>query len=305
MLDLCLLGCGGSLPVPQRALTSLLLSYNGKKILIDCGEGTQVSMKILGWGFKTIDVICFTHAHADHVVGLPGLLLTIANSEREEPLTIIGPPGFLKILNGLRVLCPQLPYQINFVEADLEGGINLSIDDLSISSLALDHTVSCVGYSIYVNRARKFDPTKARANNIPVTLWGRLQKGEIVEHDGVTYHPDMVLGESREGLKLSYFTDTRPFDGLKDFVKDSHLLIAEGMYAEDSEIDKAIKNKHMLFSEAATIAREANVQELWLTHFSPSLTNPEDYIEKASSIFSNTIVGSDRLIKTLNFPQNN
>ncbi|SCN23476.1 Ribonuclease Z [Clostridium sp. N3C] len=304
MLDLCLLGCGGSLPVPQRGLTSLLLSYNGRKILIDCGEGTQVSMKILGWGFKTIDVICFTHAHADHVVGLPGLLLTIANSEREEPLTIIGPPGFLKILNGLRVLCPQLPYDINFIEANLEGGINLSIDDLSIHSLALDHTVSCVGYSIYVARARKFDPNKARANNIPVTLWSKLQKGETVEQDGITYHPDMVLGESRQGLKLSYFTDTRPFDGLIEFVKDSDLLIAEGMYAEDNEIDKAIKNKHMLFSEAATIARDANVKELWLTHFSPSLSNPEDYIENASSIFSNTVIGSDRLTKKLTFPQN-
>lgn len=304
MLDLCLLGCGGSLPVPQRSLTSLLLSYNGRKILIDCGEGTQVSMKILGWGFKTIDVICFTHAHADHVVGLPGLLLTIANSEREEPLTIIGPPGFLKILNGLRVLCPQLPYDINFIEANLEGGINLSIDDLSISSIGLDHTISCVGYSFYIARARKFDPDRARANKIPIELWSRLQKGERVEMDGTIYYPDMVLGENRQGLKLSYFTDTRPFHGLTDFVKDSDLLIAEGMYADDEEIDKAIKNKHMLFSEAATIARDAQVKELWLTHFSPSLSNPEDYIKNASDIFSNTIIGSDRLTKKLTFPQN-
>lgn len=303
MLDICLLGCGGSLPVPERNLTSLLMSFNGRKILIDCGEGTQVSMKMVGWGFKTIDVICFTHAHADHVIGLPGLLLTIANSGKEDPLTIVGPVGFNHILSGLMVVCPQLPFDINYIEADTEGGINLNLDDLSISSIAVDHTMPCVGYSINIRRARKFDPAKARSNNIPLPLWGRLQKGETVEKDGIIYNPEMVLGEEREGLKVSYFTDTRPVENLTKFVSKSNLLIAEGMYAGDDELDKAVKNKHMLFSEAASIAKEASVKELWLTHFSPSLMDPENYIENASKIFDNTVIGRDRLTKTLNFSE--
>lgn len=305
MLDICLLGCGGSLPVPDRSLTALLLSYNGRKVLIDCGEGTQVSMKMVGWGFKTIDVICFTHAHADHVIGIPGLLLTIANSGREEALTIIGPKGFQQILSGLMVVCPVLPFDIYYVEADTEGGLNFSVDDLSISSIAVDHTMPCVGYSMYIRRARKFDPDKARSNGIPITLWGRLQKGETLEHEGTIYNPDMVLGEERRGLKISYFTDTRPTESLVRFVSNSDLLIAEGMYAEDAELGKALKNKHMLFSEAAGIAKEALVKELWLTHFSPSLSDPENYIEIASDIFNNTVIGSDRLIKTLNFSEDN
>jgi ribonuclease Z len=301
MLDVCLLGCGGSLPVPERSLTALLLSFKGKKVLIDCGEGTQVSMKMVGWGFKTIDIICFTHTHADHVIGLPGLLLTIANSGREEMLTIIGPPGFDRILSGLMVVCPQLPFEVKFVEAKLDGSIVMAMDDLYISSIGVDHTLTCIGYSIYIKRSRRFDPEKAKTNSIPVKLWSRLQKGETAEDEGLIYTPDMVLGESRDGLKVSYFTDTRPFEGLVDFVSHSELLIGEGMYAEDSELDKALKNKHMLFSEAAEIAKEGKVAELWLTHFSPSLSDPDNYIENASRIFHNTIIGKDRLTKTLTF----
>lgn len=301
MLDICLLGCGGSLPVPYRALTSLLLSCRGRKILIDCGEGTQVSMKLLGWGFKSIDVICFTHAHADHVLGLPGLLLTIANSGREETLTIIGPPGFINVLRGLMVVCPVLPYDIYYIECSMDGSVDFSIDDIYIKSMAGDHMSPCAAYSIDIKRARKFDAEKAKKLNIPMKLWNKLQKGETAKADGISYSPDMVLGDERKGLRLSYFTDTRPLDSLVDFVAYSDLLIAEGMYGDNEEISKAIKNKHMLFSEAAEIAKKAQVSELWLTHFSPSLTEPEKYKENASSIFENTVIGEDRLIKTLSF----
>lgn len=301
MLDICLLGCGGSLPVPDRALTSLLISCRGRKILIDCGEGTQVSMKMLGWGFKSIDCICFTHAHADHIMGLPGLLLTIANSGREETVTIIGPPGFIDILRGLMVVCPMLSYDIYYIEASMDGSVDFSIDDIYIKSMAGEHMLPCAAYSIEVKRTRKFDAEKARSLNIPVKLWSRLQKGESICDAGVNYSPDMVLGDERKGLKISYFTDTRPLASLAEFVKDSDLLIAEGMYGANEELPKAIKNKHMLFSEAAEIAKNAQVSELWLTHFSPSLTEPEKYIENASSIFENVWLGKDRLTKALSF----
>lgn len=301
MLDVCLLGCGGSLPVPERNLTALLMSCKGKKFLIDCGEGTQVSMKILGWGFKSIDVICFTHAHADHVIGLPGLLLTIANSDRTEPLTIIGPPGFDHILQGLMVVCPQLPYEIVYKEASMSGDIVYSMDDLYLSSFGVDHNIPCCAYSLTVKRGRKFDVEKARGNNIPQHLWSRLQKGESIICEDVYYTPEMVLGEERDGVKVSYFTDTRPLPGLVDFVSNSNLLIAEGMYGEDAEMEKAVRNKHMLFSEAAEIARDASAEELWLTHFSPSMPEPEKYLDNAASIFNNTKIGQDRLTKTLTF----
>ncbi|MDP4091586.1 MAG: ribonuclease Z, partial [Bacillota bacterium] len=226
MLDVCLLGCGGSLPVPERNLTSLLLSCRGKKILIDCGEGTQVSMKILGWGFKSIDVICFTHAHADHVIGLPGLLLTIANSDRTDPLVIIGPPGFSHVLQGLMVVCPQLPYEIFYKEASLKGDTVYDSDGIYLSSFGLDHNIPCVGYSLEVKRGRKFDVQKAKSRNIPQLLWSRLQKGESIREAGLLYTPDMVMGEDREGIKVSYFTDTRPLPGLTDFIAKSSLLVA-------------------------------------------------------------------------------
>lgn len=301
MIDICLLGCGGSMPVPYRYLTSLLINYKGKKILVDCGEGTQVSMKIVGWGFKSIDVICFTHSHADHVIGLPGLLLTIANSGRIEPLTIIGPIGFSEIINGLMVLCPYLPFDVNIIEASETEKFAYNLEGIEIETIPADHTVNCISFSFNIKRARRFDIESAISNNIPKILWNKLQKDESIIHEGREFTPDMVLGEERKGIKISYCTDTRPFPKLIDFVKDSTLLIAEGMYGDNSDLQKAISNKHMLFSEAATIAKESESKELWLTHFSPIMLDPDLYIDNAKGIFENTIIGQDRLIKNFDF----
>jgi ribonuclease Z len=299
MLDIYLLGCGGSLPVPYRSLTALLVNYKGRKLLIDCGEGTQVSMKIISSGFKSIDIICFTHAHADHVIGLPGLLLTIANAGREEPLYIISPPNFKKIMEGLMVVCPILPFEVRLIEC--ENASTLTFNDLTISTLPVDHTLPCNAYSLKINRQNKFDLGKAEKNKVPKTIWNKLQKGETVSLDGIAYTPDMVLGEPREGLRIAYSTDTRPTDSLVEFVRGSNLFICEGMYGEDSDLEKAIANKHMLFSEAANIAKNAEVKELWLTHFSPSILEPESFHQNATKIFENTIIGKDRLFKTLDF----
>ncbi|WML33785.1 ribonuclease Z [Clostridium sp. OS1-26] len=301
MLDVCLLGCGGSMPVPNRCLTSMIVSYNGRKILIDCGEGTQVSLKILGWGLKSIDTILFTHFHADHIAGLPGLLLTIANSNRIDPITIIGPQGLWEIVNGLRVIAPVLPYKIDLLEMHGQGEASESLNGFNINIISVQHTVPCFSYSIEVPRVRKFDKDKALKNEIPVKLWNRLQKGEDVKSDGRWFTPDMVLGEERKGLKISYCTDTRPVEELKEFIKNSDLFICEGMYGEDSYIEKALENNHMLFSEAATLAKEGGVKEMWITHYSPSLISPEDYIENATNIFPNTVLGKDRLVKSLTF----
>lgn len=301
MLDICLLGCGGSMPVPNRSLTSMLASYNGKKVLIDCGEGTQVNLKMLGWGMKSIEGILFTHFHADHIAGLPGLLLTIANSGRIEPLTIIGPEGLWQVVNGLRVIAPVLPYKIDLLELKGQGKASHKIGEFNINIISVEHTIPCLAYSIEVSRSRKFDKDRALENGIPVTYWNRLQKGEEIEHEGRWITPDMVLGDERRGVKVSYCTDTRPIQELKEFVKSSDLFICEGMYGDNESLSKALENRHMLFSEAATLAKEGQVRELWLTHFSPSLSVPEDYLENAKAIFKNTVIGEDRLTKSLNF----
>lgn len=300
MLDVCLLGCGGSMPVPNRSLTSMLVSFNGSKLLIDCGEGTQVSMKILGSGFKAIDIICFTHYHADHIAGLPGLLLTIANSGRIEPLTIVGPLGLKKVVEGMTVIAPILPYELKLIEVQ-QDFYELKLNDMIIHTISCEHTLPCLGYSIEIKRRKKFNRDKAKINNIPMKLWSILQKGQSVEFNGKTFVPEMVLGDERKGIKICYVTDTRPIDPLIDFIKEAELFICEGMYGEDNGLEKAIKNKHMLFSEAAALAKEGSVKELWLTHFSPSLKEPEEYLESTKKIFENTIVGKDRLCRSINF----
>ncbi|HEY8889290.1 MAG TPA: ribonuclease Z [Clostridium sp.] len=312
MVDLALLGCGGGMPIPQRYLSSLLISYKGRKILMDCGEGTQVSMKILGWGFKSIDVICITHGHADHVLGLPGILLTIGNSGRRSPITIIGPKGITDIVKGLTVVAPYLPYELNILEdpqepVKIQTSLNYDnssvgeFNDLIISTLELEHSTDCLGYSLYFNRKPKFDIESATKNEIPKKFWSRLQKNEIINEQGKTYFPDMVMGKERRGIKISFITDTRPIPKITIFIKSSDLFICEGTYGNEDDIEKAIKNKHMTFSEAAELALEGHVQELLLTHFSPSMLSPEEYTDRAEGIFKNSIIGSDRFIKTMSF----
>ncbi|MDF2699859.1 MAG: ribonuclease [Haloplasmataceae bacterium] len=311
MIDVALLGCGGSMPIPNRFLTSLLISYRGRKILIDCGEGNQVSMKMLGWGFKTIDVICITHFHADHIVGLPGLLSTIGNSGRTEPIIIIGPKGLNSVMNGLKVIVPFLPYELLIMENELNTyklnidksrlSLNESNPEVIITTLNLQHSSDCLGYSLYLNRKPIFDPIKASNNQVPKIYWNRLQKGETIQIENKIYEPQMVLGTERRGIKISYITDTRPFTEIIEFVKNSDLFICEGMYGDNNDLNKAINNKHMLFSEAADLASKSEVIELILTHFSPVMGDPEIYYENAKGIFNYTTIGFDRLTRTLKF----
>ncbi|WP_368490432.1 ribonuclease Z [Clostridium sp. BJN0013] len=301
MLELCLLGCGGSMPVPGRNLTAAIVSYQGRKLLIDCGEGTQVSLKMSGWKIRNIDVILFTHFHADHIAGLPGLLLTIASSGRLEPITIIGPSGLIEVVTGLRVIAPVLPYSIELIEFHGKDKYFQKIGYFNINILSVDHGMPCFAYSIDIQRSRKFDKEKALKNKVPLIFWSKLQKGEEVKKGDKLYTPDMVLGHRRRGLKISYCTDSRPDKKLVEFVNKSDVFICEGMYGDDKELDKAILYKHMIFSEAAIIAKEAEVEELWLTHFSPSMVEPQAYLENAKNIFKNTIIGQDRYVKNINF----
>lgn len=303
MLDVCLLGTGGMMPLPYRALTSLMVRYNGMNVLIDCGEGTQVSIKQQGWSVKPIDVICFTHFHADHISGLPGLLLTLGNAERTEPVTMIGPKRLEKIVNALRMIAPELPFPIRFIELE-ENQQSFTFNGLRINAYKVNHNITCYGYSLEIDRAGKFDVNKAKEQNVPMPYWSRLQKGEtICDESGVVYTPDMVLGQPRKGIKLTYCTDSRPTKEIVENARESDLFICEGMYGEPDKEKKAKEYKHMTFYEAATMAKEANVKELWLTHYSPSLVRPQDYTKQVQEIFPNTVVPKDRRTTTLLFEE--
>ncbi len=292
MLDICLLGTGGMMPLPYRWLTSMMARYNGKSILIDCGEGTQIAMKEKGWSPKPIDIICFTHYHADHISGLPGLLLTMGNAERTEPVLMIGPKGLEKVVNALRMIAPELPFEIKFYELN-EQMESIRFEDFKLTAFRVRHNVTCYGYTLEIERAGKFDAERAKAQGIALQYWSRLQKGEVIEADGVTYTPDMVLGPARKGLKVTYCTDTRPTDTIVDFAQESDLFICEGMYGEYDKLDKAKEYKHMTFYEAAEMAKRAHVKKLWLTHYSPATMWPEEFMKKVRSIFPEAHAAKD------------
>ena len=300
MLELCLLGCGGMMPLPHRRLTSLMARYNGKSILIDCGEGTQVGIKEKGWSFKPIDVICFTHYHADHISGLPGLLLTLGNAQRTEPLLMVGPRGLERVVNALRVIAPDLPFPIEFRELR-EKSEEIVMDGYRIRAFRVNHNVICYGYTIEIDRAGKFDVERARANGVEMQYWNRLQKGETITLPDRVLTGDLVMGPARKGIKCTYTTDTRPVSSIVEHARQSDLFICEGMYGEPDKQVKAVEYKHMTFYEAAKLAKEAQVKELWLTHYSPSLVYPEEFLPKVREIFPAVSAGKDGKSITLLF----
>ena len=300
MLDVSLLGTGGMMPLPYRWLTSLLLRYNGKSILIDCGEGTQIALREKGWSPNPVDIICFTHYHADHISGLPGMLLTMGNAERRSPLLLIGPKGLTRVVNALRTIAPELPFEIQFREIE-ESGQFFSFGGFGLKAFKVSHSVPCYGYSMVVERAGRFDKERALEQQIPMKLWSRLQKGEEILQDGILYTPDMVLGEPRKGLKVTYCTDSRPVEAIAANAAGSDLLILEGMYGEPDKLAKARENRHMTMYEAAAVAKAAQVPELWLTHYSPSLLRPEQYMGDVRKIFPNTIAAKDGRTVELKF----
>jgi len=303
MLDICLLGSGGMMPLPYRWLTALMVRYNGSSLLIDCGEGTQIAIKEKGWSFKPIDVICFTHYHGDHISGLPGLLLTMGNAERTEPLTLIGPKGLERVVNALRVIAPELPFPIIYKEINGNEETFELADGYRLKAFRVNHGILCYGYTLELDRAGKFQLQKAMEQEIPKQYWSRLQKGETITDEQAVYTPDMVLGPPRKGIKLTYCTDTRPVPAIVENASGSDLFICEGMYGEKDKDAKAREHKHMTFYEAAEVAKKAEVAEMWLTHFSPSLVHAEDYMPQVREIFPNAFLGKDGKSVELTFEE--
>ena len=303
MLECCTLGTGGTLPLPERALSSLYVRVNGQALLIDCGEGTQVGIRRLGWGFRSLDGLLLTHYHGDHCTGLPGLLLSLEKAGREETFHIWGPKGLKRVVEGLCVIVPPLSFPVLLHELPAEGG-EAELIGLKIRAFPADHGgIPCFGYRLKLERQPVFDPEKAKTLGVPLSEWKRLQQGESVKAGGRTVRPEDVQGAQRKGIEMVFCTDTRPCETLRKYAVGADLLILEGMYGTEDKRQQALKNHHMLFAEAAEIAREAETGALLLTHFSTSLEDPEACLPEARSIFENTWTAQDGQIIVLRYPE--
>ena len=298
-MEVFILGCGGMQPLPYRHLTSVLLRRDGDLFLFDGGEGTQVSLKRLNLKWKKINAIFVSHTHADHVTGLPGIMMLSSQVDRTEPLYIYGPPKIAEYIETSRkVLDMYINYPVIVKEISAPCIVHEE-KDFIIRAFPLKHTKTCVGYTLEEkDRPGEFNPERAKELNVPCgPLWSKLQGGQSVQSlDGTTVNPSDVLGAARKGRKFSYVTDTLYLDSIADEVRNSDLLICEGMF-ENALIDQAKEKKHMTASQAAAIARDSNSKKMALIHYSPRYTDRELVVleEEAKKIYPNAILSKDRM----------
>lgn len=295
MLTATLLGCGGTRPLPDRALASLALTVAGRSLLIDCGEGTQTAARRWGVSLYKVDAILLTHYHGDHIFGLPGLLQTQGALGRTAPVTVAGPPGLRALLELVLQLTGPLPFALHPVElADCRG--RFPVPGGEVEAFPCRHRVACCGYAFTLPRAGRFDPQRARAAGIPLTCWRTLQAGQPV--DGFT--PEMVLGPPRRGIRVVYATDTAPCPALRRAAAGADLLVMDATYADDADAPKARQYGHATCRQAGALAAAAGARRLWLTHYSAAVTDTEPGLAAARQFFAGAEAGFDG--KTLTLP---
>lgn len=293
-MKVTLLGTGGMLPLPHRHLTSLWLEYKGKACMIDCGEGTQIAVAKQNVKLSHLDVLLITHTHADHISGLPGLLLSLGNSGKQTPVKIYGCKGISQTIRSLMCICPVLPFEVRIEELSLQEKTFFRWNDINISSLPLEHgDVPCLGYSFVLTKKPTFNPQKAKALGIDVKFWKELHAGQTIQVDGRTIHPNMVTDGEKPPIKVTYLTDSRFLEEMVDFAQNSDLLIGEGMYGSDEFLEKMYSKGHMVCSQSAKLARESNSKLLWITHYSPAFSNPQEWTKEIKKLFPKTVMAVD------------
>ena len=307
MLTITLLGTAATMPLPDRALSAAFAACGGHGLLFDCGEGTQAAARRAGVNLMRADAVCLTHYHGDHIFGLPGLLQTLGAQGRTRPLLLVGPKGLAGIWSAVRALTGPLPYAVRLQEADGP----LALDALSegwpagavLRLFATRHRVPSVGYRLELPRAGRFDPARARALGVPVQQWKLLQKGQSVAVEGRTVQPAQVLGAPRKGLSVVFSGDTAPCPYYLQAAHDADLLICDATYALPEQEDQARQWGHSTFEQSASLAAQARATRLWLTHYSPMITDPEEYAAQAQSIFPAAECGFDGKSITLQYEE--
>ncbi len=296
MLTATLLGCGGTRPLPDRALASLALTVAGRSLLIDCGEGTQTAARRWGVSLYKVDAILLTHYHGDHIFGLPGLWQTMAALGRTEPVLMAGPPGLTALVQAFLAVAGPLPFALRLAEDAPQAG-PLPVLGGTVTAFTLEHRAPCCGYAFTLPRAGRFDPDRARALGIPVRLWRELQAGRAAEG----FSPDQVLGPARRGLRVVYATDTGPCDALSEAAREADLLCMDSTYPTADFTDKARLYGHSTCPEVGRLAAEAGVRRLWLTHYSAAVTDTEPGLAAARQFFAGAEAGFDGKTLTLGF----
>jgi|YelNatPaOPRAMG01_1025707.scaffolds.fasta_scaffold00213_14 ribonuclease Z len=296
------LGTAGSVPTSKRSLPAILVKRKGEQLLFDCGEGVQRQMVIAGASFHKDTKVFITHMHGDHVLGLPGLMQTMALHDRTKTLEVYGPPGigkFIECVRGSVQFGLTFPIEIHEI---CEAGVICETPEYTVKAVWANHVIPSLAYALVEKpRPGKFQTEKARALGVPEgPLWGQLQRGKTVKlPNGKTVKPEDVLGPPRLGRKIVYTGDTRPFEGLADFAVNADLLIHDATLG-DELAERATEDGHSTPSQAAEIARKAGVKKLVLTHISARYADASVLLEQARRIFENTIVAEDFL--TLDVP---
>lgn len=298
MPEVTLLGTGGMLPLTYRFLTSLYVEQNGRAVLIDCGEGTQVAFAQHGLHLSRVDALLITHIHADHVTGIPGLLLSLGNAARTTPLSIYAPAAAESALRGLMQVCGRLPYPVEMHLLPEREPVSFSLEKidplLKVTTLPLCHKIPCLGYRLDFGRKPVFLPDKAKALEIPLPYWKHLHSGEtVVLPDGRTIVSSQVTGAARAPVSVVYTTDTLPIPEIAPFAKGADLFVCEGMYGDPEKKPSMNEKHHMLMQDACRIAARAGVKRLWLTHYSPAEPHPEQFQEVLREIFPEVTVSKD------------
>ena len=299
-LSVVFLGTGGSVPSARRATACVLIRAGGARILVDAGEGAQRQM-ILSTGLVHVDEIYVTHFHADHYLGLPGLLKTYDLLERNQPLRIVGPVGLHGLFDALRRIFGKLRYDVELVE--LEPGEGVDHEGFEMRSFAVEHRMKALGYAfVEPERPGRFDVDTARGLGITDERdVGRLQRGETISVDGSEVAPDQVMGDPRQGRKLVITGDTSPCEMTRIAAHRAQLLVHDGTFAIE-ETERAADTGHSTARDAAVLAREAEVGMLAIVHVS-SRYSVGAVLNEARGAFPNTIAPRDFDLVEIPFPE--